>query len=42
MPSLIQLLALVALVTTVASAAGRCPAWVPIFVLTIVLLLQVW
>ena len=39
---LIQLLGLVALLSTVASAAGKLPLWVPVFVLCVIVLLQVW
>lgn len=39
---LIQLLALLSLGTAIAAAAGRCPLWVSVVLLCIVLLIQVW
>lgn len=42
MPNLMQLLALVAFGLTVVSAAGKCPLWAPVFVLTVIALLDVW
>jgi len=42
MPALMPILALLALGTTVASAAGRCPLYVPVLLLSVALLLQVW
>lgn len=42
MVSLAVLLVLIALVLTVAAAAGKAPLWTAVFVLCVYLLLQVW
>jgi hypothetical protein len=34
-------LALLAIVATIVSATGHCPLWVPVFILSVALLLQV-
>lgn len=39
---LIQLLALLALLAAVGSAAGKVPTWVGLMLLSLVVLLQVW
>lgn len=39
---LIQLLALLSLLLAIGSAAGKVPTWVPVVLLAIVLLIQVW
>ncbi len=38
----LTLLVLIALATTIAAAVNRCPLWVPVFILTLVALLERW
>jgi hypothetical protein len=40
MIGVVLLLLLVALVTTIAAAMNRCPLWIPVFVVIVVLLLE--
>jgi hypothetical protein len=42
MPTLLPLLALTAFVCAIAAAAGKCPLWVSVVVLCVIVLLQVW
>lgn len=36
------MLLLIALLTTILSATNRCPLWVPVFIIVMVLLLDKW
>lgn len=42
MPALIPLLVLISFLAAVASAAGRCPLWVSVILITVIMLIQVW
>ena len=40
--TLLMLFVLCIFVTSIAAAAGKCPLWVPVFLISVVLLLQYW
>lgn len=40
MPTVLVLLAVVAFLLTIASAVGKCPCWVPLVIVTLVLLIE--
>jgi hypothetical protein len=42
MPNLLALLAVVALLLTIASAIGKAPLWVAVFLLAFVACVQLW